>query len=156
MERNLVSDVAQIYKMWREYAAAINDGDINRWISLWMDDGIQMPPDTARSVGLPQIRVFIEPIFENFYFEEFSINPDVVHVLDNQAYSHGLFCTSMTPKTGGETIDVRGKFLTILIKQADGFWKIAVDCFNSNSSGELILPCSEIALSSVTGDDTEE
>lgn len=132
MERNLVSDVAQIYKVWKEYAAAVNDGDINRLISLWIEEGIRMPPDFPRSVGLPQIRVSIEPIFENINFEEFIINPDEIHILGDRAYSHGLFCTSMTPKTGGETIEFKGKFLTILTKQADGFWRIAVDCFNSN------------------------
>ena len=133
MERNLVSDVAQIYKVWKEYAAAVNDGDIKRLISFWIEEGIRMPPDFPRSVGLAQIRVSLEPIFENINFEEFSINPDEVHVLGDQAYSHGSYCTSMTPKTGGETIEVSGKFLTIWTKQADGFWKIAVDCFNSDA-----------------------
>lgn len=132
MERNLVSDVAQIYKVWKEYASAVNDGDMDRWISLWIEEGIRMPPDAPRSVGLPQIRVSIEPIFENINFEEFTINPDEIYILGDQAYSHGLFCTSMTPKTGGETIEVKGKFLTIFTKQSDGFWRIAVDCFNSN------------------------
>lgn len=133
MERNLVSDVAQIYKVWKEYAAAFNDGDMDRWISLWIEEGIRMPPDAPRSVGLPQIRVSIQQIFENINFEEFTINPDEVHVMGDQAYSHGSYCTSMTPKTGGETIEVSGKYLTILTKQADGFWKIAVDCFNSDA-----------------------
>ena len=146
MERNLVSDVAQIYKVWKEYAAAINDGDINRWISLWIDEGIRMPPGVPRNVGSQQIHVSIEPVFDNINFEGFSINPDEVHILGNKAYSHGLFFTSMTPKNGGETIDVTGKFLTILTKQADGFWKIAVDCYNSNSPGELLLPWSEKRL----------
>jgi uncharacterized protein (TIGR02246 family) len=133
MERNLVSDVAQIYKVWKEFAAAINDGDINHLTSLWIEEGIRMPPDVPRSVGLPQIRISIEPIFEKFKFDEFTVNPDEVHVLGDQAYSHGSYCTSMTPKIGGETIEVSGKYLTILTKQADGFWKIAVDCFNSDS-----------------------
>jgi uncharacterized protein (TIGR02246 family) len=133
MERNLVSDVAQIYKVWKEYAAAVNDGDLNRLVSLWIEEGIRMPPNVPRSVGLPQIRVSIESIFENINFEEFAINPDEVHVLGDQAYSHGLYCTSMTPKKGGETIKVSGKFLTIFSKQTDGFWKFAIDCFISNA-----------------------
>lgn len=133
MERNLVSDVAQIYKVWKEYAAAVNDGDSNRLVSLWIEEGVRMPPDVPRSVGLRQIRLSIEPVFENINFEEFAINPDEVHILGDQAYSHGLYCTSMTPKTGGETIEVSGNFLTIFSKQTDGFWKIAIDCFNSNA-----------------------
>jgi len=38
----------------------------------------------------------------------------------------------MTPKAGGKTIKLDGKYLTILERQADGSWKIAIDCFNSN------------------------
>jgi ketosteroid isomerase-like protein len=38
----------------------------------------------------------------------------------------------MTPKEGGETTSYSGKFLDILVKQADGSWKIAIDCHNYN------------------------
>jgi hypothetical protein len=78
--------------------------------------GFECLPIFPRSVGLSHIRMSIELIFENIVFEDFNINPEEVHILGDQAYSHGLFCTSMTPKTGGETIEVRGKFLTILTK----------------------------------------
>jgi len=50
--------------------------------------------------------------------------------LGDRAYSHGLYGFSMTPKAGGDTTKVTGKFLTIFQKQADGSWKIAIDCFN--------------------------
>ena len=49
-------DVALVYELWNEYAAAANDGDMARWISLWIDDGIQMPPDVPRRVGKEEIR----------------------------------------------------------------------------------------------------
>ncbi len=132
----MVSDVAQVYELWNEYAAAANDGDMERWISLWIVDGIRMPPNEPRSVGLEQIRESLEPVFELFDFEEFTINPDEVRILGDQAYSHGLYRTSMTPKAGGDTIEVSGKFLTILAKQADGSWKIAIDCFNCDAPTE--------------------
>jgi ketosteroid isomerase-like protein len=38
----------------------------------------------------------------------------------------------MTPKQGGKTIPIDGKYMTILAKQSDGFWKIHRDIFNSN------------------------
>jgi ketosteroid isomerase-like protein len=43
----------------------------------------------------------------------------------------------MTPKEGGQTIRGRGKFLSILKKQADGSWKFAIDCFNDNTPPNL-------------------
>lgn len=44
MERMQVSAVAQINELWNEYAAAATAGDLERWIALWVEDGIQLPP----------------------------------------------------------------------------------------------------------------
>ena len=101
-------------------------------MSLWVDDGKRMAPNAPASVGLDQIRVAVEPLFELFDFEEFNVNLDEVRILGDRAYSHGAFAFSMTPLAGGDLIEDSGKFLTILDKQADGSWKIAVDCFNSD------------------------
>jgi uncharacterized protein (TIGR02246 family) len=132
MERTQVSDVAQIYAMWNEYADAVSAGDMERWIALWIDEGIQMPPDAPRNTGKEQIQAAIQPLFDQYDYEMF-INPDEVQVLGERAYSHGLYGFTMTPREGGEPIEVSGKFLTILEKQVDGSWKIAIDCFNYNA-----------------------
>lgn len=131
MERNMVSDVAQVYELWNEYAAAANSGDLERWISLWIDDGIQMPPDVPRRVGIAEIRREMQPLF-NLFDIKMSINPEEVRVLGDRAYSHGTFEIAMTPKEERKAAEGTGKFLTILEKQADGSWKIAIDCFNYN------------------------
>ena len=34
------------------------------------------------------------------------------------------------PKEGGDSIKVNGEYSTILQRQIDGSWKIAIDCFN--------------------------
>ena len=132
MERTKNTDVAQIYELWNEYAAAWHAGDMERWIALWTDDGIQMPPGAPRNVGKEQIRTANQPgMDQNDY--EMTINPDQVQVLGDRAYSHGLGGFTMTPKEGGDTVEFIGKFLTILEKQVDGSWKIAIDCFNYNA-----------------------
>ena len=61
------------------------------------------------------------------------INTEVVRVLGDVAYSHGTYTFDMTPKGGGETMSLSGKFLDILEKQVDGSWKIAIDCHNYNA-----------------------
>lgn len=129
LERIKVSDVAQIYALWNEYAAAWSAGDMAGWIALWIDGGIQMPPGVPRNIGKEQIRTAMQPLLD-VYDNEMTINPEEVRVLGDRAYSHGHYALAMTPKAGGDTAEVRGKFLTILEKQVDGSWKIAIDCFN--------------------------
>lgn len=132
MERMINTDVALVYAVWKEYAAAWSAGDMERWIALWIDDGIQMPPSVPRNVGKEQIRTAMQPLLDGYDFQ-MTINPDEVRVLGNRAYSHGLYEFTMTPKEEGDTTETNGKLLTILEKQVDGSWKIAIDCFNYNA-----------------------
>jgi ketosteroid isomerase-like protein len=94
-----------------------------------MDDGIQLPPGAPCRVGKELIRVEMQPLLDLFDWQ-MAIQPDEVKVLGDQAYSYGLCEFVMTPKEGGNTIERNGKFLTILRRQIDGSWTIAIDCFN--------------------------
>jgi uncharacterized protein (TIGR02246 family) len=132
MERMKNIDVALVYRLLYESAAALTAGDMERWIAFWTDDGIQMPPGAPRNVGKEQIRRAIQPLLDQYDYG-MTIRPDEVQVLGERAYSHGLYAFAMTPKKGGDAAEVSGKFLTILEKQIDGFWKIAIDCFNYNA-----------------------
>jgi uncharacterized protein (TIGR02246 family) len=42
--------------MWTEFAASLNAGDAERWLALWTDDGVQLPPDEPAFVGKKRIR----------------------------------------------------------------------------------------------------
>jgi uncharacterized protein (TIGR02246 family) len=125
------ADIASINEIWNQYALAIKTDDFDLWISLWEDDGIQMPPDAPAVFGKEQIRVVNERKFEPFEVN-MTINNDEVHIDGDLAFSRGAYTASLTPKTGGETINLIGKYLTILKKQTDGSWKIYCDCFNSD------------------------
>ncbi len=125
------ADVEAINEIWNQYASAINTDDFDLWISLWEDDGVQMPPDAPAVFGKEQIRVVNERKFELFEVN-MTINNDEVHIDGDLAFSRGAYTASLTPKAGGEIIYIDGKFLTILKRQADGSWKIFCDCFNSN------------------------
>jgi uncharacterized protein (TIGR02246 family) len=133
MERVQVVDVARVYELWSEYAAAANEGDMERWIALWIDDGIQMPPGAPRRVGKEEIRREMQPLFDLFDTSKMIIHTEEVRILGDRAYSHGTYEFEMAPKGGGETKSYSGKFLDILEKQVDGSWKIAIDCHNYNT-----------------------
>jgi len=124
-------DITAIKEIFNQYTFACNTGDLDLWISLWTDNGIQMPPDTPARIGKEQIREKMKPLFDQFIIR-IPITIREVRVAGDLAFSRGTYTLSTTPKAGGETIKLSGKYLTILEKQVDGSWKIARDCFNYN------------------------
>jgi uncharacterized protein (TIGR02246 family) len=132
MERSLVSDVAKVHQLWQAYIDCLHSGDFERWMALWIEDGIQMPPEVPRRLGVAQIRAAMQPWFDNFNMSNSTIYTEEVRIIGDRAYSHGTYTYDLTPKAGGQTRFISGKFLDILVKQADGSWKIAIDCHNYN------------------------
>jgi uncharacterized protein (TIGR02246 family) len=117
--------------IWKEYAASLNAGDVDRWLALWTDDGIQMPPDEPPVVGKEKIRARNGAALEKFKFDIAVTNQELTTAGD-WAYSRGVYRATLTPKQGGPSIPIDGKFMTILARQPDGSWKIHRDIFNSN------------------------
>jgi uncharacterized protein (TIGR02246 family) len=130
LERLKNIDVGLIYDLWNEYAAAANDGDMVRWISLWSDDGVQMAPDAPPRVGRRQIREAMQPTFDRFNVSNMVINIEEVRILGDWAYSYGTYAFDLASKEGGKTCGYSGKFLDIVVKKVDGSWQIAIDCHN--------------------------
>ena len=129
-ERAQVADVAQVYELWLEVAAALNNGDLERWLALWSDDGIQMPPGAPRRQGVAEIRKELQSLFDSFDLSEMAIQTEEVRILGDWALTHGTFTFGRTPREWGETKRYTGSFLDVLKKQVDGSWKIAIECFN--------------------------
>jgi ketosteroid isomerase-like protein len=74
----------------------------------------------------------MKPAFDQFILKIAITSEMEAKVSGNLGFARCTYTLSMVPKAGGETIEYDGKALTILEKQADGSWKIARDCFNSN------------------------
>ncbi len=126
------ADLAAINDNINRYESAMNAGDLDLWISLWADDAIQMAPDAPAVIGKEQIRAIYESIFSQFILKMIITNEEV-RVAGDLSFSRGNYTLSMTPKAGGETIKIDGKYLSIEERQADGSWKIIRSCFNSNA-----------------------
>jgi uncharacterized protein (TIGR02246 family) len=122
---------AAVEGIWKEYAASLNAGDINRWMALWTDDGVQLPPDEPPVVGKNKIRARNEAVLQKFNFD-IGITNQEAHTAGDWGFSRGVYRATLTPKQGGAPISIDGKYLTILARQGDGSWKIHRDIFNSN------------------------
>lgn len=118
-------------EIWKEYAAGLNSGDIDRWIALWTADGVQMPPDEPPAIGKEKIRARNEAVLEKFSFD-IGITNQEVEAAGDWAYSRGTYKARLVPRQGGAPILIDGKYMSILARQRDGSWKIHRDIFNSN------------------------
>ena len=132
MEEGNKADIAAMKEKLNKYAFMCHAGDLEGWLSLWTDDGIQMYPGAPSRVGKEQIRAGMKPAFDQLIMKIVIMPQIEARVSGNWGFLRGTYTLSMTPKRGGETSEFDGKYLTILRKQTDSSWKIFRDCFNSN------------------------
>jgi ketosteroid isomerase-like protein len=104
-------------------------------LALYTEDAIELPPNQAAVQGKAAIQACKEafPPFSNFQEQSLEIEGQ-----GDLAYDRGTYSMTVTPP-GAAPIEDRGKYLTILRKQADGSWKVARAMFNS----DLPLPAPE-------------
>jgi len=128
------TDIAAIREVLNQYAVGVSTGDFDHWVSLWADDGRQMPPDAPACVGKEQIRDEMKPVFDEMSMELAILSIEDAKIYGDFGLTRCKYTLKMTPKAGGETINAmpEGKALTLYERQSDGSWKIAFDCFNSS------------------------
>ncbi|MBZ5589279.1 MAG: nuclear transport factor 2 family protein [Acidobacteriia bacterium] len=117
---------------WERYSAALLVGDIDGWIALWDEGGVQLPPNAPMNVGIPAIRKSMSTMLAAMKFEKFAIAVSGTFVDYEYGFVYGNYTFTLAPRAGGARILGDGKYETIFKRQADGSWKIFRDCFNSN------------------------
>ncbi len=127
------ADIAAIEDVLNQYAVAVNTGDFELWLSLHAEDVVKMGPDAPAIYGREALRANKEAAWANFTLE-MALYPEEAQVSGDLGFARGNYTLSITPKAGGETIITvpDGKYSTICKRQADGSWKIYIDCYNSN------------------------
>ena len=128
---DLEAVTAAVNNIWNQYSSSLNSGDLDRWMSLWTEGGVQMPPGEPPVIGKDQIRARNKGVLDQFTFNV-RITNEEVGVARDWAFARGTYRATLTPKEGGEATVVDGKYMTILQRQPDGSWKIHRDIFNSN------------------------
>jgi uncharacterized protein (TIGR02246 family) len=114
-----------------EFGAAATASDVDRFLGLFTDDAILMPPNGQMIAGKEMIRPWIQTVFEarrDTGFEEVT-TPKEIRIFDGWAYDLGIAAF----KSGGKPIENSNKFIRIWQKQADGSWKLARIMWNPNN-----------------------
>jgi len=126
----MAEDDAAIRQIWVDYQTARVAGDGEKWLGLWDDDGIQMPPGRMPSTKA-ELDEIIPTVFKPGIVSMMEINPEEIVVSGDIAYSLGTYASDRLNAEGKE-IHLEGKFMTILKRQDDDSWKIYRDIFNAN------------------------
>ena len=137
-EGDVNADITAIKEVLNQYAVGCTTGDFDLWMSLWADDGTQMPPDAPAKVGTEEIRQEMKPAFDDMKMNLAILSIEDAKIFGDLGLTRCVYTLEMTPKAGGETIAAmpEGKALTLYERQSDGSWKIAYDCFNSSVQSE--------------------
>ncbi len=122
------TDIAAINELYVQYCHGGNSDDLDLFISLWADDAMRIEANVPAILGKEQIREHFKFFFDQF-IQKVTIHGETeVQISGNMAFSRGDFTVSLTPKTGGPTTLLNGKWMDILKRQADSSWKIYRDC----------------------------
>ncbi len=117
---------------WVTYSNLWMAGDVENWIKLWDEGGVQLPPNATMKMSVAEIKASSEAAQAAFKWTTFVIQISGTFVDQNYGFAYGNYSYSFVPRGGGAEVKAEGKYETIFKRQADGSWKIFRDCFNSN------------------------
>jgi uncharacterized protein (TIGR02246 family) len=130
-EANTSVDKAAIDRLREAHVAALNAGDADSWAACFAGDGVQMPPNFGTNAGKAAIEGWSKG-FLGLFSCKFNLSVDEVQVASDWAFERGRYDITLSPRSGGGSMDDNGKYITIYQRQPDGGWKIARDIWNSD------------------------
>ncbi len=126
------ADIQAIKNSVEKFDLAVNEGDFETLASFYTEDAIRMPPDEPAWIGNDAIRAGFKKGFEQYDMVVENSVEDV-QTFEDRAFMRGVYTVKLTPKTGGELIQVTGKWMAFRQRQQDGSWKTVSDIYNSDN-----------------------
>jgi uncharacterized protein (TIGR02246 family) len=124
------ADVASINQLRTDFAAAFSSGDMTKLRSLYSQDAFAMENGQPSQDGLEAIIAAQTAMRGMASAVSIELTPQKTHVVGDMAYDRGTFRVSVTPN-GAPQMTEEGRYLVVLLKQADGSWKLAEEIGNS-------------------------
>ncbi len=118
------AELASLHEFLRHAGEAVSAGDVEAEVSRFTEDGIYMWPGAPAIEGHAALREWFEVRFSEVDTEVESETLEL-EVIGEWAFERDRSVATIRPKTGGAVRTVRGKYLNILRRQAEGTWRIA-------------------------------
>jgi len=112
---------------WAKDAAA---KDPNKFAVYYADDATLLLPNAPIIKGISQIKSALQGLMQDPHFS-LTFSGDAAEVSGNLGYTQGHYTMTMSDQKGNSVED-KGKYLTVWKKQADGTWKAVEDMNNTD------------------------
>lgn len=126
------NDAEKIRSVTESFVRAANAGDVTAWMSTLTDDVTFMPPEQESASGSDAVRTWVVENFFDPFDIDLELSFDELQISESWAYAAGPFRETLTPKDGGEAVELVGKFIDVFRRDADGEWKFARVIFNTD------------------------
>ena len=136
------ADEAAIRATRAAFESAAGSGSADAMAALYTADAIVLPPNMARAAGSAAIKQLFTGMLTAGR-PHFTLTMDKVAGRQDMAYVVGTYHLSWTPATAGAAAPPAdsGKYVEVLMRQADGGWKTVADTWNS----DVAMPAAEAA-----------
>ena len=135
-----MDDTYQINVAKTEFREAYSRGDVSQLLSVFADDGFtdmsEGHPNLYGREAREELRERSTELFRKYSVKLAVIVNDIV-VLGDTAYDFGWHEFTLEPKSGGETVRTRQRYLEVWKKNSSGEWKISIFMNNDDVREQL-------------------
>ena len=124
------ADVAAVNAVRTGFMTAYAAGDAEAVGKLYTADAVSEPNNQPALKGRDAIVQSQKAMFEQVTLKADMVS-DEVRTIGAVGLDRGHYTMSVTPRAGGETTTVEGRYLVVLVKDADGVWRVARDMDNA-------------------------
>jgi ketosteroid isomerase-like protein len=124
-------DREQVFSICEDEAAAIETGDIDKYLSLLSGDAVFMPPNVPIKAG-DELRAWLRDFLDDaeIHYTQFEHRETIVR--DDLAY-HVYTCRwTAAAKSGGESRSYSFKGMHVLRRGQTGAWRISRNIWNTD------------------------
>jgi uncharacterized protein (TIGR02246 family) len=135
-EVDVEADIQAIRDILVDLNTAANAADLDRVLSFYADNAIDIWPNEPASVGKEAIRSRSQQMFDELTVQEKDEVKDIKVSVD-LAVAHLNWSSFVTLKSGGEPFEHNGNWIIVFERQSDDGWKIIYSMWSDES---LIYP----------------
>ena len=121
------SDQEAVRSLSLAYAQAFVSNNAENVLDIVTDDFVAITPDKPPVSGRQALRQAIENDFSHMEVLTLHFNLDEVFTAGEWGFARGSSTGAVKIKGTEQTVQLKGKFLWILRKNAKGIWKVARD-----------------------------
>jgi uncharacterized protein (TIGR02246 family) len=141
---------AAVRRITHEWVLACNTKHLDDLLDLYVPDALVLRSNCSPIRGAAAVREFFFGALDAG-LGEVEVEPLRVEVVGDMAYEAGR-CKALVPSATGKRREERGKYLWVCLRQSNGEWKLAADCW----SGDLTLSMLESDVPQGTGVKTSQ